>query len=144
MEGTVRHGRCDCGYLRFAARGEPVHVQACTRTECQRSTGSAMSHSARFPEAVVTVEGAYTLHHHRGSEHPDRYRCFCPTRGTGRFFKSGASFADAVGFAVGAFADPKSSSSLPAPRFLLYWDNRPVWLGKPEAVPVRAEAEEQQ
>lgn len=140
MVETVRHGRCDCGGLRFTARGEPVHVHACTCTQCQRSTGSVMSSSAWFTEAAVTVEGDYTLHHHRGSEHPDRYRCFCPTCGTGRFFKSGAAFPGTIGFAVGSFADP----DFPPPRYVLYWGNRPTWLGQPESVPVRAEAEEQQ
>ena len=137
-EEPVRQGRCDCGSLRFTVRGEPVHSHACTCTECQRSTGSVMSHSAWFPEAAVTIEGDYTVHHHRGSEHPDRYRCFCPTCGTGRFFRSGASFPDAIGFAVGSFADP----AFPPPAFVLYWDDRPAWLGRPEAVPVRAAAKE--
>ena len=143
MQGIVRHGRCDCGQLRFTVRGEPVHVHACACTQCQRSTGSVMSHSAWFAEAAVTVEGDYTIHHHRGPDHPDRHRGFCPTCGTGRFFRSGAAFPGTIGFAVGAFADPEAPSSLPPPAFVLYWDNRPAWLGRPVGVPVRAQAEEE-
>lgn len=142
QEEAVRHGRCDCGNLRFAVRGAPVHVHACTCTQCQRSTGSVMSYSAWFPEAAVSIEGDYTVHRHRGAEHPDRYRCFCPTCGTGRFFRSGAAFPDAIGFAVGSFANPDDDSNLPVPRFVLHWDSRPAWLGEPDGVPVRAEAEE--
>ncbi|MBS1181930.1 MAG: family glutathione-dependent formaldehyde-activating protein [Proteobacteria bacterium] len=136
-ETTIRHGRCDCGNLRFTVKGEPVHVHACTCTQCQRSTGSVMSYSAWFPVDMVTIEGPYTLHHHRGPEHPERFRGFCPTCGTGRFFQSGAAFPDTIGLAVGSFADP----AFPPPSFVLYWDDRPAWLGEPEAVPVRGQSE---
>jgi hypothetical protein len=53
-----------------------------------------------------------------------------PHCGTGRFFISGASFPDTIAFAAGMFA----GHDLPPPRAVLYWDNRPRWLGEPEEI----------
>ena len=34
-------GRCSCGEVRYAVRGEPLATQACHCVDCQRTTGSA-------------------------------------------------------------------------------------------------------
>ena len=129
-EPTFRTAQCDCGQLRFAVRGDPVHVHACTCTQCQRSSGAVMSYSAWFPEDAVQITGDYTVHHHCGPDVLDRYRGFCPLCGTGRFFRSGASFPDTIAITAGTFAQP----DFPVPDFILYWADRPAWIGAPADV----------
>lgn len=138
IDVSTRTAHCDCGQLRFTVRGEPVHVHACTCTQCQRSSGSVMSYSAWFPEASVKIEGKYTIHHHCGPEDPDRFRGFCPECGTGRFFRSGESFPNTVAITAGTFAEP----GFPLPDFILYWASRPQWLGSPEKVRLYQEDDE--
>jgi hypothetical protein len=135
---SIRQARCDCGQLSFVVRGEPVHIHACACTMCQRSSGSVMSYSAWFPRTAVEIQGEFTTHHHRGAEHSDRFRCFCPTCGTGRFFQSGSSFPDTVAFAAGIFA----GLNVPPPSAILYWDDRPAWIGEPAGITVYPQDDE--
>ena len=133
---AIRTASCDCGALTLRVMGEPVHVHACTCTECQRATGSVMSWSAWFPESAVTIVGPYVKHHHRRGQ-PDRYRAFCPTCGTGQFFSSGAGAPGTLAIRAGAFADP----GFPPPEFILYWANRPQWLGAPDGIDLYPESD---
>lgn len=133
-----RLAQCDCGHLRFKVFGEPVHVHACTCSQCQRSSGSVMSYSAWFPEDSVEIEGDYTVHHHCGTENPDRFRGFCPECGTGHFFRSGASFPNTIALTAGTFAQP----DFPTPDFILYWASRPEWLAAPDNIKLFAESDE--
>ena len=137
-EVNIWTAQCDCGQLRFTVSGEPVHVHACTCTRCQRSSGSVMSYSAWFPEDAVKIEGDYTVHHHCGPENPDRFRGFCPECGTGRFFRSGASFPNTIAITAGTFAQP----SFPVPEFIIYWASKPECLREPESVRLYHEGDE--
>lgn len=59
--------KCPCGALCLEVAGKPVHNHACTCTRCQRTSGSAMSAFAWFPESNVRVlTGAYTTWHPEG------------------------------------------------------------------------------
>ena len=93
-----------------------------------------MSWSAWFLRDAVTIDGPDTKHHHRPGQ-PDRYRGFCPTCGTGKFFFSGAGFADTIALTAGSFGDP----GFAAPEFILYWANRPHWLAAPEGIVLHPE-----
>lgn len=137
-EQTHRQASCDCGQLRFRVTGDPVHVHACTCTQCQGSSGSVMSLSAWFPADAVDIDGEYTVHHHRGPAQPDRYRGFCPSCGTGRFFTSGEAFPGTIAFAAGVFRDPE----FPPPDFILYWNDRPRWLAPPTAITLYEQRDE--
>ena len=132
----TRTARCDCGSLTLHVAGDPVHVHACTCTECQRTTGSVMSWSAWFPESAVRIEGPHTKHHHRPGQ-PDRWRGFCPACGTGHFVSSSAGSPGTIAIRAGAFADP----GFPPPEFILYWANRPPWLGVPESITLHPESD---
>ncbi len=131
-QNAIRHARCDCGQLSFEVQGPPVHVHACSCTQCQRSSGSVMSYSAWFPKDAVTVTGQFTKYQPHGKGHPERFSAFCPACGTGRFFTGGQAFPDTIAFNAGVFADPE----FPAPEFIIYWADRPNWIGKPESVPL--------
>ena len=131
MPGVTSHriARCTCGALHLRVTGDPLHVHACSCSECQRYSGSVTSWSARFPEDAVAITGSYSKHFHCPAR-LDRYRGFCPGCGTGKFFSSGAGFPGTIAITGGAFADP----GFPPPEFLLYWANCPQWSGVPEGI----------
>lgn len=86
-----------------------------------------MTLSVWFPEACVTIEGAYHTYFYTGAADPQRMAGFCPICGGGRFFRSGDYLPDSIGIRVGNFADP----DFPAPDHIHWWPDRPRWLGAP-------------
>lgn len=51
-------GGCQCGYLRYEVRAEPLSVYNCHCTECQRQSGSAFGMSVVVPRpALVYLAG---------------------------------------------------------------------------------------
>jgi hypothetical protein len=118
---TVRHAACECGQLAITVTGEPEHVHTCTCTRCQRSSGSAMTCSAWFPERNVTVRGTTASWQPQG---PQGEKVFCPVCGGGGYFRTGGYLPHCVGIRVGTFADP----DFPPPTHIHWWANRPRWL----------------
>lgn len=123
-----RLSACECGQLTLTVTGDPVHRHACTCTKCQRSSGSAFSLSAWFPEAAVVISGSFTTYYFTGTPDPDLMAGFCPQCGGGKFFRTGEYLKGCIGIAVGNFADP----DFPAPEHIHWWPNRPHWLGTPD------------
>ncbi len=72
-----RQGRCNCGAVRFKARGEPVRVGLCHCLTCQRETGTAYIAFAVWRAEDVTTEGEP-----RAWGENDYRRTFCPTCGS--------------------------------------------------------------
>jgi hypothetical protein len=79
------------------------------------ASGSVMTLSAWFADQSVTICGPYSKRFHRADAEPDRFQAFCPTCGSGRFFRSGAGYPGTYGISVGSFADPQ----FPTPEFVL-------------------------
>lgn len=51
-------GQCQCGAVRYEIRAEPLSLQACHCTDCQKQSSSAFGMSMIVPrEAVVVVAG---------------------------------------------------------------------------------------
>lgn len=124
---TERVASCECGGLRLRVRVAPVHVHGCTCTKCQRASGSVMTLSAWFPEEGVAIEGPHAIWHYTAAQDPALMAGFCPTCGTGRFFRTGDYLRGCIGIAVGNFADP----GFAAPDHIHWWPDRPHWLGPP-------------
>jgi hypothetical protein len=85
-------GGCQCGAIRYNARGAPAYSAICHCADCRRSAGAPMVGWALFPESQVTVEG--TPARYRSSENATRH--FCPTCGTGLFYTNPAIFPGQV------------------------------------------------
>ncbi len=86
-------GGCQCGDVRFEARGAPYRVGLCHCLDCRKHHGALFHASAIFPEDAVTVAGetrAYAGRH------------FCPRCGSSLFGRSG----DEVEVNLGAFDAP--------------------------------------
>lgn len=97
---------CGCGALKVEVAGEPAAVVACHCVDCQRRTGSVLGVGAYFHADQVTIKGdsrAYTRMSDAGNPFTTH---FCPTCGTSLYWIAGNK-PDAVGVAVGGFADPK-------------------------------------
>lgn len=131
MTATVsRTAHCNCGALRAEVAGEPDAVVACHCTDCQRRTGSVLGVGAYYPRTRVTITGE-SKGFVRDTASGGRFRQnFCTTCGTTLFW-SVDSKPEAVGIAVGCFADP----TFTAPERSVWEQTHHGWLCLPEEIP---------
>jgi hypothetical protein len=71
-------GRCLCGAVRYAARGEALARTLCHCVSCRRATGGVSVGWAVFPKGEVTLEGAIREY----SSSPGIHWGFCPACGS--------------------------------------------------------------
>jgi hypothetical protein len=128
-QGIERIGRCYCGGLTVATRGEPIDIYACSCTDCQRGSGSAFSYAALFPEAAVTIVGESQTYRHHGDSGRFVDSYFCRTCGTGVAFRA-EGLPGMLGVPVGCFADP----AFARPTKLFWASRRHHWLDLPEGI----------
>ena len=126
---------CACGGLTVTVSAAPQFVHACACLECQRSTGSAFSYSAFFPESVVKVSGE--LKSWRRSSDAGRWNegNFCPTCGVTVFSRLEA-LPEILCVPVGCFNEP----DFPRPGKLYWSSRRHHWLELPIGI-VRVETQ---
>jgi hypothetical protein len=122
----VRTGHCYCGKLTVSARGEPLHIYACACKDCQRSSGSAFSYAAIFPDSAVTIEGERREYRHHGDSGRFVDSYFCPAFGAGVAFRA-EGLPGMLGVPVGCFADPNFAQ----PSTLFWASRRHHWLELP-------------
>ena len=76
-------GRCHCGAIRYALKGEPLWSSLCHCEDCRRHAGAPLVGWGAFPESALAVtQGAPKVY--RSSEHGRRH--FCADCGTGLFY----------------------------------------------------------
>jgi hypothetical protein len=129
--GPERVARCACGNLTVTARGAPIDVYLCSCTACQRSTGSAFSYAALFPETAVEIAGERREYRQHGDSGRAIESYFCPTCGTTVAFRA-EGLPGAVGVPVGCFADPDFAR----PSKLFWASRRHHWLDLPDSIPL--------
>lgn len=78
----VKTGGCLCGQVRYRLSGEPVATMACHCTNCQKSSGSALSTIALFPRQAVAVEGELKGYEYAGDSGGKLQINFCPNCGS--------------------------------------------------------------
>ena len=81
-------GGCRCGAVRFEAEGQPEHSTLCWCTECRRSSGAPVVLWTLFEEDAVRVTGEPATF----ESSPGTLRQFCPTCGTGLFYRNAEIF----------------------------------------------------
>lgn len=113
-----RSGGCNCGRVRFAARGEPVRVGLCHCQTCRRETGAPFNAFAVWPAAAVTVTGET-----RGWLDSTDDRHFCPVCGSPLF--SIAEGSGEIEIRLGTL-DEAPSDLVPA--YELWLPRREPWL----------------
>jgi hypothetical protein len=129
QDGRERIARCSCGNLTVTARGEPSYVHLCSCTDCQRSSGSAFSYSAFFPESAVSIAGEKRTYRQRADSGRFTDSFFCPNCGTSVLFRA-EGLPGTLGVPVGCFADP----SFARPSKLFWASRRHHWLELPESI----------
>lgn len=81
----MREGGCHCGEVRYAVEGEPIHNSLCHCADCRASAGAPVVGWMAFREKQLTVRsGALTTFEGKTGSR----RQFCPTCGTGLFFRN--------------------------------------------------------
>ena len=94
-------GGCQCGAIRYEARGAPAHSAACWCGDCRASAGATPVVWTLFPQDAVTIDGTPTSY----ESSPGVARQFCPTCGTGLFFYNEDVFPKQVDIQAGTMDD---------------------------------------
>ena len=120
-------GRCHCGAIQFEVQGEPVYSALCHCSDCRRNAGAPMVGWALFPEGQVKVSGEPT--EYQSSENATRE--FCPTCGTGLFYRNSAAFPGMVDIQTAVLDD----QSVFAPAVHVQWAEAAPWMAKVHELP---------
>ena len=131
-----RQAACVCGQLTVTVTGEPVRVNMCNCSDCQRRSGSAFQIGAYFPDANVKAITGETKTYKRPSADGERTvdLYFCPDCGVTVYFRAEVLRPGWTGVHGGCFADPE----FPAPTHLLFTDNKYKWVELPAAEHITA------
>jgi hypothetical protein len=101
-------GGCRCGTVRYEVSAIERN-SICHCRECQRSSGAPMVEWMLVDEEALSVEGdVATFESSSGT-----YRSFCPTCGTGLFYRNEAVFPGQADVQTVTLDDP-ASAPLPA------------------------------
>ena len=94
-------GGCRCGAVRYTVSAI-VRNSICHCRDCQRSSGAPMVEWMLVDEAALVVSGATTTIEHA----PGAVRGFCPTCGTGLFYRNASIFPGQVDIQTVTLDDP--------------------------------------
>ena len=120
---------CNCGALRAEIDGAPDAVVACHCIDCQKRTGSVLGVGAYYHKDRIRIAGG-SKEFVRDTASGRKFRQnFCPVCGTTVFWTVDIK-PDAVGIAVGCFADP----NFPAPQRSVWEQSRHAWLELPPGI----------
>jgi hypothetical protein len=128
----MQDGGCACGAVRYRVRGEPINVNNCHCTLCQRQTGSTSVVNAFFEADRVTIlsgelsENTVTA----GSGNPHVIRR-CARCGTALFSHYSRFGRLGMGVRVGSLDD----SAAFQPDAVVFAGNRMPWVELPVGIP---------
>lgn len=123
-----RTAKCLCGQLKITMKDDPVRVNMCHCTECQRRSGSVFQIGAFFDESqVVEIEGESTIYQRTGGSGNAIHLHFCPTCGVSVYFRPQAR-PTVVGVHGGCFNDP----DFPSPHTAGWTKSKHHWVDIPE------------
>ena len=115
-----RTAACACGRVQVVCRGEPSKVSLCHCLACQRRT---VSIAAFFPRECVETSGETRIFRRPSDSGFDVSFHFCPVCGSTVWWEARRK-PEAIGLAVGAFADP----DFPGPSQAVYRGDRHRWI----------------
>lgn len=123
-----RTAKCLCGQLQITMDGDPVRVNQCHCTECQRRSGSVFQIGAFFDESqIVGIEGESNIYPRTGGSGNTIHLHFCPTCGVSVYFRPQAR-PSVVGVHGGCFNDP----DFPRPHTAGWVKSKHHWVDVPE------------
>ena len=116
----TRRGGCQCGRVRFEARGRPNWVAHCHCADCRRATAAALATYAGFPRDKVRFPAGESASYQSS---PGVTRRFCPDCGTPISYE-GERWPEEIHLFVCTFEDPESFE----PRGHVYVSEQLSWL----------------
>lgn len=120
-------GGCQCGAIRYAAEGAPVHNALCHCADCRASAGAYVIGWALFPRDAVTITGTPVGY----ASSQGTTRQFCGTCGTGLFFLNEAQFPGQIDIQSATLDDP---DALP-PEMRIQTADAPRWMARMADLP---------
>ncbi|ODP37552.1 GFA family protein [Sphingomonas turrisvirgatae] len=98
-------GGCHCGEIRYELQGEPLHggQALCHCSDCRRAAGAPLVGWAMFPEDALTVLQGQAREY-ASSDHGRRW--FCPTCGSGLFYRNQQNLPGLVDIQAATLDDP--------------------------------------
>lgn len=121
-------GGCQCGAVRYKVTGDPVYVALCHCADCRKSAGAPFVNWSAFAEADVTVTAGEPRTFQSSA---NATRSFCPTCGTGLFFRNAVTLPGLTDIQAATFDDPEA---LP-PQNHVQAAERLGWLDGVDALP---------
>ncbi len=125
-EAGIRSGGCLCGAVRFAARGQPKHVNLCHCEMCRKAGGAPVVAWATYANDAVSWTGAPRWR--RSSDRAER--AFCPDCGSALGWRELAE-PGLIDLTVGCFDEPDDLK----PADHLWMDSRIRWLKIDDRLP---------
>ncbi|MBO9624019.1 MAG: GFA family protein [Sphingomonas sp.] len=125
-------GGCACGAVRYRVDREPIFVNNCHCTLCQRQTGSTSVVNMFFEtEAVTQLSGETTRHMVKAGSGGDHAIVRCSACGTAMWSVYPRLGELAVGIRAGTLDDPGAVT----PDAAIFTADRMPWVTLPEDIP---------
>jgi hypothetical protein len=124
---TMVTGGCQCGAIRYEAKGQPAHSALCHCSDCRKSAGAHMVAWTLFDQADVAITG--TPKRYRSSAHAERH--FCEACGTGLFYTSEVVFPGKIDIRAATFDD---LTAFP-PSIQIQLVDAPPWMDQVHTLP---------
>jgi hypothetical protein len=121
---TTLSGGCQCGAVRFEARGVPKFVANCHCKDCRRATAAPFSTWVGFESARVSWRGERAIF----ESSPTVRRGYCAACGTPLSY-SGNKWATETHLLIGAFDQPEAL----APSSDVFTAEKLPWMRLPES-----------
>jgi hypothetical protein len=131
MMSKALQGGCQCGAIRYKVTGEPVYVALCHCDDCRKSSGAPMTGWSAFAEGDVTL---LTGEPRAFSSSEHAVRSFCPTCGTGLFYRNPVVLPGIIDVQAATLDDP---AALP-PQIHVQTAERIGWMAQIDALPAFA------
>ncbi|MEY4160577.1 MAG: hypothetical protein RLZZ136_1198 [Pseudomonadota bacterium] len=137
MTETIREGGCGCGQVRYSVSGEPIFVNNCHCSQCQKQTGSTSVVNAFFEaERITVLSGDLSENTLVGGSGGPHIIVRCATCGTALWSHYARMGRHGMGLRVGTLDD----SSAFTPDAAIYVAEKMPWVALSEAIPAFAQA----
>jgi len=132
MADNVKEGGCACGALRYQLRGEPIFVNNCHCTQCQRQTGSTSVVNMFYEmDRVTQISGATSRHKVKAGSGGIHVIVRCTECGTAVWSHYPGLGDHGGGVRGGTLDDP----SAVRPDAVIYTAERMPWVSLPDDIP---------
>ena len=132
MSDVTREGGCACGAARYRLTGEPIVVNNCHCTLCQRQTGSTSVVNMFYEtDRLTLLSGEIGRHVVKGGSGQDHVIMRCSACGTALWSHYARMGGHGVGVRAGTLDDPSSVK----PDAVIFVAEKMDWVALPQGIP---------